>query len=453
MNTPSQNPKRPATNAAPVSLFFFGAGFIALLAGLVVLLIQPDILFGDPYRSEVLSVSHLLLLGFVGSLVFGAGYMILPVMAGARLWSRKMAWGHLLVHVLGTVWMVGAFIDLNFAHAGKAGVLVFAGMMAFVLNLTVTASKYNRWDPALMSFVSALFWLCVTSGLALLMLVNKFTPVFAADSQWLMGIHAHMGLLGFYWLLLLGASLKLFSMFLVSDVTPGTCSWIGLGLVNLALLMMIPTENYGGGDYRMLIAWVLMTGSLCYLIDIIRLFATSRQRPDAGVVTAAAGILTGFALIAWYAAGMPVAIAEFEEGIRGKTRIYFTLAIFGPLLLAILGVGTRMIPFLVWQMRYASRVGIKAVPSVNDLVNPAGKLAMCLCLLLGWGYLAAAQLADFQAGAQLGLLCLAIGLGWFFYTLMPAIKLVLLNIPIKTRAGAVPSVGERPAPPSFGADT
>lgn len=426
-------PAIPGT-AAPIALLFFLTGFLSLATALVVLLQRPDILLGDPYRPEVLAIAHLLLLGFIGSLVFGASYMILPVIASASLWSRKLAWAHLALHAIGMVWMVVAMAQFNFMEAMQGGNAVFLGMMLYVVNLMFTASARNRWEPEQISFITGFFWLCLASALAIFMLVNKFVPMTALDTQWLMALHAHLGLVGFYWLVLLGAGLKLFAMFLISSKSPGFFSWMGVLTINAGLMLMIPMEFNQAGSSLQSVAWMLLAGSLFYFVDLLRLFLSSKRKMDGSMATAAAGILFGLLILGWILAGMPTTAWAEQISIREKVRVYFTLTVFGTYSLAILGMGTRIIPFLVWQIRYADKIGKEKVPTASELTNPQSRWVMFLCLVLGWLYLAAAQISNYQPGIQLALLCFAVGFAWFIYTIVPSIKAMVSSSALESPA-------------------
>lgn len=371
--------------------------------------------------------AHLLILGWVSSLVFGAGYMILPVMASTRLWSLRLAWIHLALHALGVPWMVTGFLWMDFAEVGHGGSAIFIGIILAVINLMKTASRFNRWDPAEITFLFAFFWLLANSALAMLMLVNKYIPVTELDPQRLIGIHAHLGLIGFLWMVLLGSSLKLLPMFLISEREPGVFSWIGCILLNIGLVLIIVIGLYSYDGYQMAAVWLLSIGTLFYFVDIARTLLSARRKIDWGILTAVCGLLSGGLLFVWVLAGAPVCGQEEVLSLREQMGIYFVLAIFGPFTLSIFGMGTRIIPFLIWQLRYAPRVGREKLPTVQDLSRKSGLLPLWISFCLGWIYLVAGELTGQIIGAQIGIMLMLIGTGWFFYTLRPALRGMLAD--------------------------
>lgn len=423
-----------SSTAAKVSIGFFVYGFLSLLTGLTLLLLDPEIVLGDPYRAEVLALAHLLVLGWVSSVIFGAAYMILPVMAATPLWSRKLAWGHWLLHAIGLPWMVISFWVWDFAEVGHGGSVVFIGIVFFAINLISTSSRFNRWEPAHATLLSALFWLLVTAGIGLFMLANKYIPMTTLDPQWLVGVHAHMGLLGFFWLILLGAGLKLVPMFMVSSRTPGWASWAGWVMINTALLLMLPMDLAGRSAGFQWLVWMMAVGSLLYAWDLARMIFASRRKFDWGLATAGCGLLTAGLIFIWLLAGSPGWQGEEGNIVREQARTYFVLSILGVFTLGIFGMAGRIIPFLVWQIRLAPLVGHQPLPTVRELVRPYGQVAVFISMATAWAYLAAGQLTGQPAGIQIGAMLFLIGFVWFAYNLEPAFRVMICG-PSDSKAG------------------
>lgn len=408
-----------------ICIGFFALGFLCFWSGAATLFRYPEILFGEPYRPEVLSVAHLLVLGWLSSMIFGAGYMILPVMATTRLWSTRLAWWHLVLHVIGVPWMVLGFIWMDFAEVGHGGSAVFIGIILVVINLMKTASRFNRWDPAVITFLFAFFWLLINSSLAIVMLVNKYIPMTEMNPQNMIGIHAHLGLVGFLWMVLLGASLKLLPLLTASPRRPGWFAWLGCIVLNLGLLLLLIVGFYDYYQYQQTVVWLFLVGTLLYFADVARVLFAAQRKLDWGVITVICGLLFGVLLLIWVLVGSPVWGVARAETLREQMRIYFSLALLGPFALAVFGMGTRIIPYLVWHLKYAHLGNRTDLPEVQDLARKSGLLPMWISLVAGWIYLAMGQLTGELGGVQIGMMLILIGTGWFFYTLVPALQTML----------------------------
>jgi len=427
-------PNEKSRTAPAVALGFFVIGFLCLVASLGILLIHPQITGGDPYRIEALGFGALVSFGFVGSFVFGAAYMISPVMASSSLFSDRLALLHLLLHGLGLGWLVVVFGGMNFMHNPQAGMLAGIGLLLVgaglhILDLLLTASRYNRWEPEQLTLMTALFWLGITSILGMAILLSPLFPLVWHDPIDLLEAHAPLALVGFLWLSLLGFSLKLFNMFLISEKSAGLLSWAGWALVNIALMGFVPILLMAQGRGLTVAMVLLSIGSLCYLADIVRLWSAARRPMDWALTGSFVGLLTGFTLFAWVVAGMPFPALEGSGfGVRENTRIFFVIGIFGTFTLTMLGLALRLVPFLIWQLRCAPLAGKRKVPEPRDLITRGASLAMMICLIAAWGYLAAGQWVQSPIGAQLGAVCLFCGLLWFLWILLPALKIFVYGI-------------------------
>ncbi len=83
-----------ATPNAPsigVPLRFVLIGMTALIAGVLWLVMRPDILATYHYNQYVVAVMHLFTLSFICSIVMGAMYQLVPVALETRLYSEKLA--------------------------------------------------------------------------------------------------------------------------------------------------------------------------------------------------------------------------------------------------------------------------------------------------------------------------------------------------------------------------
>jgi hypothetical protein len=111
-----------------------------------------------PFHADVFRLSassrHTMAIGFVTPLIFGVSYRVLPIFNGVNLWSPRLmrvSFWHLAVgstlaismalnNVFGTTW--------SYAWSGIAGFLVFAALMMFAVNITMTlrtrAEKFTR---------------------------------------------------------------------------------------------------------------------------------------------------------------------------------------------------------------------------------------------------------------------------------------------------------------------
>lgn len=349
-------------------LAFIGCGVISLLFAGALLMKRPELLATYHYNQYIISVTHLFVLGWITSVVFGATYQLAPVALEVELFSPKLAGVHLFLHVVGVAGMVALFWQWNLKSAVLFGGLVASGVGLFVYNLSRTLMKIQSRNVVAIGIASSLFWLSVTIAAGLLLVVSKQFGIAAFDPVQQMHAHAHAGVLGFFVILIVTVSYKLIPMFVLSDlVNPqraiGTV-WIlniatlGLGI---SILLGLPT--------KVLFAALAVLGLALYGWEMLAILkARKRRQLDWGVKY----FLTGVALLVPVSAlGLTLSIGRVPlNALTGQMEnLYGLLALGGVVTLALIGMLYKIIPFLVWYSRYSSEIGRRKVPSLAELYS------------------------------------------------------------------------------------
>jgi len=199
-------------------IFMLTAPVFAVLAGLI-LFVYPDS-FENRWNPEILSITHLLVLGFAVMVMFGAIQQLLPVLAGVSfkrpvLISVSLYTGlclgilslcsGLLVTNSTLLLVAITFMSLT---VGAFFVLVISGL--FASNVNPRSIQGIRF--ALMAFLfSALIGLYLAAGHAL-----ESVPVARPYT----GIHLAWGLLGWIGLLIISVSYQVVPMFQITPKYP-----------------------------------------------------------------------------------------------------------------------------------------------------------------------------------------------------------------------------------------
>lgn len=114
----------------------------ALLGGIVGLawLAWPGSLPGLALRAH----GHLMMLGFVGMMIFGIGLHVLPRFTGRALYSERLADANFALANLGLAVMVLGWL-LGAPHAARVGgLLLWLGLLAFAVNVIGTVRPWAR---------------------------------------------------------------------------------------------------------------------------------------------------------------------------------------------------------------------------------------------------------------------------------------------------------------------
>ena len=226
-----------------IPLLFILAGLASLLGAISLIFLRPEVLTTYHYNQYVIAITHLVVLGWIGSVVMGAMYQLVPVALETRLFSQKLAGIHFALHLVGFCGMVWMFWTWNMKQVGHFGSILALGVLLFVYNLFRTLLRVPRWNVVATAIASTLIWLTLTVSVGLLVVAGKCSynlveaggsvtwqaqliGVVAAIGKWaarfdqmgVMHAHAHIGVVGVFLMLIIGVSYRLIPMFTLSDI-------------------------------------------------------------------------------------------------------------------------------------------------------------------------------------------------------------------------------------------
>lgn len=352
-------------------LRFILTGLVALLAGSVWLVLRPIVLAGYHYSPEVIAATHLLVLGWISTVIMGAMYQLVPVALETRLHNARLARWHFALHVIGIAGMVPMFLAWNLKQVGHFGSLLAFGAGLFVYNLARTLARVPRWNVVAAGVAASLGWLSLTmlAGLYLASAkcwpqINPFHPIAA------MHAHAHLGGLGFFIMMIVTVSFKLVPMFTLGEVQSRRRAAASMALLNAGLAGVFLTVLLSS-PWKFLFALVVAAGLAVYGVEI---FAILRARKRRTLDWGMRYFLTALALLVPVSAlGVVLAwprLPASELALQLETTYGF-LALLGVVTLAMLGMLYKVIPFLVWYASYSKAIGRNKVPALADLYSHA----------------------------------------------------------------------------------
>jgi hypothetical protein len=184
----------------------------------------------------------------------------------------------------------------------------------------------------------------------------------------MLGAHTYLMLAGFFLPFLAAVSYTLLPMFLLVPLPSVRQALGSVQHLAIGLILFIP----GQLAEPALLPFAALFASLGLGLYVIESFSALRQSPrrlDGALRLYAAHL--GFIL--------PVALGLLIRAMQlaklspafafNLDTLLFTLGAFGTLGCAILGMGAKIVPFLVWQHRYAPLLGRALVPKLADLIH------------------------------------------------------------------------------------
>ncbi|SKB29886.1 hypothetical protein [Daejeonella lutea] len=357
---------RPALYRLVIAHYLISAMCFAGLA--VMMFFAAGNLTGHYFHPQLLAITHMAALGWASLIIFGAVYQLLPVILETELYSYRTAWLSLILFLCGLILMVYSFWNFEPGLLMQCGsFLLFSGILLFGLVIFLTARK-NRDDIHQEFIITAVLWLIATALLGTILVFNFRYAFLQKDHLLFLKLHAHMGLAGWFLMLITGVSSKLIPMFLVSkEQKRGLLSWTYY-LINAGLIFFVTDTYFFGLNIRTYFAaLIVVSGIVCWLCYIAACFKSRIRRVIdlpmlhtlVAIILLSAGIIVLPVIVFYHLKSDPQA-AKY-------TTLYGSLLLMGWISSLVLGQSFKTLPYIVWAKHYQHLAGKMPIPLPAEL--------------------------------------------------------------------------------------
>lgn len=342
-------------------------------------------LFISPLVPQTIATVHLLVLGWISMVMFGALYQMIPVLAGVPVpWIRLAPWVHAML-ILGVFSLyLGLATELHPWMLLLASAGLGSAILLFFVPVFVALSRTSSKHPALLGMRMA-----AVSLLGVLLLGGIFLGEWAhgfldLDRQVMVTIHLTWGLFGWVGSLIIGVSFQVLPMFyMTKELNENHASMVlaGWGASLLALpltLFFFPTNIFA-------LILSVVPGVIALLFFgqrmAVALMGRKRKKMDVSLRLWILGSISGACSLFFF----PLWFFLDQDWPRFLFGGLFILGFASAIILAML---YKIIPFLVWFHRFSRFAGLVEIPMMDDLVpdNAArwqfpAHLLVLVCLL------------------------------------------------------------------------
>lgn len=371
------------TTSYKVVLPFYVYASISFLVATLLLFFSTDAFKQHYFHPHTLAITHMMTLGWGTMMIFGASHQLVPVLIEGELYSNVLAYLTFALAAAGIPLLVVGFFFFNLGIAAQIGaVLVNVAIIIFLTNLAISISNSKKENVHAVFIFTATSWLFLTTLFGLLLLLNFTMKIFSTESLHYLSLHAHLGILGWFLLLIIGVGSRLIPMFLISKYHNPKLLWWIYGLVNAALLLMIATQTLSA-----LAALVYAPGVLVFaavLLFMYFIYQSHRQRIRKKVDEPMRLSLLAVALML-----LPVLILiatlliTQHSSESAMVLTYGFVIFFGWITSLILGMTFKTLPFIVWNWLYHSKAKSGKTPSPKDLFSTPVVIAMAIFYVVG----------------------------------------------------------------------
>lgn len=348
----------------------FISGGISLLVVTVLITFLPNALTQHYFNSHLLAITHLLVLGWISMVIFGALYQLIPVIMETRLFSEKLAFSSYFLFVLGTILLVISFWNFWLTETIYiAASSIIIAVVFFVINVTVTANTSNKKSIEKRFILTSTIWLLFTVLIGILLAINLTHTFIPVSHLQLLTIHAHSGFVGWFILLIIGVSSRLLPMFMVSHNLTISKLTKAYYLINIGLIAAIISLYFGTTPGVIVSSSTVVIGLFFYLSFLLEAYKKRIKKGlDIGMKQSAISFVIMLIPI------ILIQLITLSSNLFNKVNIpsvivYGSVLLFGFVSSLILGQTYKTLPFIIWLKVYKSKIGKQKIPFPKDLYS------------------------------------------------------------------------------------
>jgi hypothetical protein len=322
----------------------------------------------------LLAFVHLVTLGFIGAMIIGASYQLVPVALQAPLRSVRLGRASFWIYLAGLVLFLTGLLREWLPGLSIGGTLLGIGFTLYIAIVLGTLLRAPYRDAVGWHIAIGAVFSGVGMTYGVLLAFNKGSGFLGGQLLDVLAAHIVVMLSGWVAITFIGVAYRLIGMFTLAEkhLQPRPM-WAGLVLVaggtallSLALLAPWPWIVAQGA------AAMILAGFVVFAAQVRRMYRRRMRRTfdihmpfaiaaNTMMILSAASLTVGLVLGMTPADPLPMATGW--------------LAIFGVALTAIQGFFYKISTFLVWLKRYAPLAGRQSVPKLEEMYSKRVALA------------------------------------------------------------------------------
>lgn len=409
------------TTSFKVVLPFYIYATISLLIASVLLFIHSDSFQSHYFQSHVLTITHLMALGWGTMIIFGASHQLVPVIIEGKLASNGLAYLTFAFCSIGIPFLLYGFYFNQFVDTLQCGaVFINLGVLCYLLNVVMSIVKSQKRDIHAWYLLAASLWLFSTTFFGMLLVFNFTYSILPQSSLEYLTIHAHLGIMGWFLLLVLGVGSRLIPMFLISKYTNSKRLWWIFILVNSSLIsflfirILAMNETLIYGSVAMVFIAIILFADFCWKARNVRIRKNIDEQMKISLISVFQMLLPILVLV------FILLILPFDNHLNYSILYGYTI-FFGWITALIFGMTFKTLPFIVWNRVYSKRARDGKTPAPKELFNENIFTAMTVFYITGFAIFGIGIAAKFDLFLKIG--AASILLSAIFYSINVGITL------------------------------
>ena len=364
--------------------FYLYAG-LSLIVATVLLVFSTPAFLQHYFHPHTLAITHLMALGWGTMMILGASHQLVPVLIEGKLYSDTLAYLSFAFAATGIPLLVFSFYKFNFGWPAQLGaIFINAAIIFYLINIAVSMVKSKHENVHAVFVFTGTLWLMITIIVGLFLVYNFSYNILSKDSLSYLPLHAHLGIIGWFLLLVIGVGSRLIPLFLISKYHNDKLLWWTYSLINSALISFIIFFLYIKINWLYLLPLIAIAASLilfgyyCYHAYKERL----RKKVDYQVK---------ISLLSVFMMSLPlllllivILLLLFSIDNYHLILTYGFCIFFGWITAIIFGMTFKTLPFIVWNKVYHDKAGMGKTPNPKELFSDKIFIMMGISYLTGF---------------------------------------------------------------------
>ena len=397
--TNNTNLVKNTTHTVVIPFYLYAA--LSFLAATIMLFFSTGAFTQHYFHPRTLAITHTMALGWGTMIILGASHQLVPVLIEGRLFSNFLAYLSFIFGALGIPLLVHSFFNFQFQWPALVGaILINAAILSYLINLAISISKSKNENVHAVFIFTAAAWLFVTTIVGLLLVCNFTDDILPNDSVHYLSLHAHIGIAGWFLMLVIGVGSRLIPMFLISKYSDSKRLWLIYFLLNGSLLSFIITFFFFSYQslYLVAVAAVLLALVLFALYCRKAFQQRIRKQVDEQMKISLASVAMMLLPIIFLI--VLIVLLLFSVNNSKLVMAYGFSIFFGWITAIIFGMTFKTLPFIVWNKVYHNKAGLGKTPNPKDLFSSKIFNSMSLSYLAGFSIFAAGILCNNKIALQ-----------------------------------------------------
>ena len=369
--------------------FYLYAGISFFVATLLLIFSTPAFL-QHYFHPHTLAITHVMALGWGTMMILGASHQLVPVLIEGKLYSDALAYLSFAFAAVGIPLLVIGFYQFDFGWPAQTGaIFINAAIIFYLINIGVSMAKSKHENVHAVFVFTGTLWLTITTIVGLFLIYNFTRNILSKDSLSYLPLHAHLGIVGWFLLIVIGVGSRLIPLFLISKYHNDKLLWWIYGLINFALISFIIFFLYFKISSLYFLPLIAITAAIfmfayyCYHAYYERI----RKKVDYQVKISLLSVL--MMLLPLFFLFIIILWLLLSSSSYSLVLTYGFCIFFGWITAIIFGMTFKTLPFIVWNKVYHDKAGLGKTPNPKELFNDKIFLGMGIFYLAGFVLFAA----------------------------------------------------------------